>query len=97
MNEVKTVYIDSDSLLYRAAHLTNHKDTDLEEALAIAEDGDDDIALDTAEENDTLEDMTRIFHSMVNEMMDAVFVDAKAKGYKVDPQPKYVIARKSVV
>jgi len=32
MNEVKTVYIDSDSLLYRAAHLTNHKDTDLEEA-----------------------------------------------------------------
>jgi len=31
---------------------------------------------------------------MVNEMMDAVFVDAKAKGYKVDPQPKYVITVK---
>lgn len=90
---IKKIYIDSDSLLYRAAHLTNHKDEALEEALNLATDENEDLDLATAEA-DQLEEMKRIFHSMVKEMVAEVAEDAKAKGYEVDLDPIFVLTVK---
>jgi hypothetical protein len=47
-------------------------DQALKEAEAIETDGDEDIELDTADSVDTLIAMTKIFHSMANEIVDAV-------------------------
>jgi len=96
----KTVYIDSDSLLYRSAHINNMKDDCLDEAMAIAVDGDDDNYLDsldgleTAEDTDMLEAMASTFHSMVKEIMIACQDDADAKGYDIDPTPTLVLTVK---
>jgi len=90
---VKQIYIDSDSLLYRAAHLAGHSDKDLSEAEAIEEDGDD-LGLEDAVETDSLADMKRIFHSMAREIIKAVMDDSVAKGYAVNPEPTYVLTVK---
>lgn len=92
---MKKIYIDADSLLYRAAHLTNHKDDSLDEAMAIADEDDgEDLGLDTAEDTDALDSMKSIFHSMVKEMVEEVEHDAEAKGYEVDLNPIYVLTVK---
>ena len=66
------LYIDSDSLLYRASHLVCCKDDKaLAEAEALEDDGED-IGLATQDRLDTLEGMKKIFHSMANEIVDAV-------------------------
>ena len=98
---IKTVYIDSDSLLYRSAHINNMKDNCLDEAMAIAVDGDDDNYLDsldgleTAEDTDMLEAMASTFHSMVKEIMVACQDDADAKGYEIEKEPILVLTVKS--
>jgi len=145
--EIMNLYIDADSLLYRASHLVCCKDDNaLAEAQALAEDvegiytvaleygssqgerdvgnithtdvtpirasndkeahekfakmyglpntgyvvtltvelDEEDIELEPATAEDTLGGMKRIFHSMVNEIVEAVNVDADAKGYTID-------------
>jgi hypothetical protein len=78
--------IDADSLLYRASHIACCKDNELEEAMAIEIDGDEeDIELcdSTSNEVTTALNMVRIFHSMLNEIVKEV--DSK---YTID---KHVI------
>jgi len=92
---MKRVYIDSDSLLYRAAHITNHKDNDLEEAMELLDDDADDVGLEVVAPEHTIEAMVRVFNSMVGEIMTEINSDAKAKGYEIDPIPVLVITVKS--
>lgn len=87
----KKIYIDADSILYRASHLAGG-DKDLAEAEALACDGDD-LGLDTVQ-SDKLEDMKRIFHSMTKDIVRVVLEDADAKGYEVDSEPIHVITVK---
>ena len=91
---IKTVYIDSDSLLYRSAHINNMKDNCLDEAMALEDDGDD-LDLETAEDTDMLEAMASTFHSMVKEIMVACQDDADAKGYEIEKEPILVLTVKS--
>jgi len=90
---LKRIVIDSDSILYRSAYINNHKDDALEEALAL-DDGGDELDLETAEATDVLDAMAKTFHSMVNDIVREVQVDAKAKGYEVDPTPVLVLTVK---
>jgi len=67
--------IDADSLLYRASHIACCKDNELEEAMAIEIDGDEeDIELCdfTSDEVTIALNMVRIFHSMLNEITKEV-------------------------
>jgi len=89
---MKKIYIDSDSILYRSAHINNHKDDCADEALAY-DDGDD-LDLEDAEPDDMLENMASTFNSMVAEIVKAVQYDAEAKGYEVDPTPILVLTVK---
>ncbi len=92
---VKTVYIDADSILYRASHLADKPDDSLAEAEAIEVDGEDeDISLSTAEQGNHVVNMALVFHSMVNEIMKEVNADALAKQYEVNPKPVLVITVK---
>ena len=97
---IKKIYIDSDSILYRSAHINNHKDDCADEALAIAVDGSDENyldsldALDDAEATDIMEAMQSTFHSMVDAIVSEVQIDAQAKGYEVDPTPILVLTVK---
>jgi len=88
------LYIDSDSILYRSAHINNNKDNCADEALAIATEDDDDLDLETAEDTDIMEAMQHTFHSMVDEIVSEVQIDARAKGYEVDLEPILVITVK---
>ena len=85
----KTVYIDSDSLLYRAAHINTMKDEAREEALNVVEDEADDLGLPDAVD-DTQEAMQRTFMSMVNEIMEAIHKVQK----DVNPVPVLVLTVK---
>jgi len=79
------LYIDADSLLYRASHLVCCKDDKaLEEAQELEDKESEDIELQPATAEDTLGGMKRIFHSMKQEIVEAVISDAEAKGYKID-------------
>ena len=82
------VYIDADSLLYRASYITNNKTEELDEARAIAEEEEGD-ELDLPDATDeTQEAMQRVFMSMVNEIMAVM-------GTEVDPIPVIVITVKN--
>lgn len=87
---VKRLYIDSDSLLYRAAHINNCKDDALNEAMAIVVDGNDEQYLESLDELedavdiDTMEAMISTFNSMVREIVVEVEADANAKGYEME-------------
>ena len=93
---MKKIIIDADSLLYRAAHINSDKvDTAQAEAESIECDDDcHDIELETADEQNKIIAMSLTFHSMVNEIVKEVQIDAKAKGYEVDPKPVLVITVK---
>ncbi len=88
---VKTIYIDADSILYRASHLAEKPDDSLAEAEAIEVDGeDDDIQLDTAEAGNHIVNMAIVFHSMVNEVVKAI----RVKHSDVNPIPVLVLTVK---
>lgn len=89
----KKIYIDADSILYRAAHLACG-DKDLAEAEALSVDDGEDIGLEDAMLSSQLEDMKRIFHSMTKEIVKEVIADAEAKGYQLDIEPIHVITVK---
>jgi len=83
---IQKVYIDADSLLYRAAYITNNKDESLDDAQSVAEDDGEDLGLETAEDESQVA-MQRVFMSMVNEIMGVMGTD-------VDPTPVLVITVK---
>ena len=82
---VKNIIIDADSLLYRSAHINSDKvDTAQAEAEALEIDGEDEeIDLAPAPERNKIVAMSLTFHSMVNEIVNEVKRDGKAKGYEV--------------
>ena len=90
---MKTIYIDADSILYRASHLAC-ADKDLAEAESIGCEEGEELGLEDAIQSSQLEDMKRIFHSMTNDIVRAVQEDAEAKGYEVNPEPIHVITVK---
>ncbi len=91
----KRILIDADSILYRAAHLADRPDEAQREAEAIStDDTDEDINLSTAEEGNHLVNMVLVFHSMVNEIVKAVRLDAQYKGYELEEEPELVITVK---
>ena len=71
---MKNLYIDADSILYRASHLVTAKDDQAQkEAEAIEIDGEDeDLDLGEAEETNNLDAMAKIFNSMVAEIVKEV-------------------------
>ena len=89
---IKKIYIDADSLIYRASYISNDKDTDLAEAPV--DESADDLGLDEAPETDMVEGMLSVFNSMVAEIVTAVSSDAVAKGYEIDIIPVLVITVK---
>ena len=92
---IKKIYIDTDSILYRAAHINNHKDDCADEALELIDDDSEELdGLEDADEIDSMGAMVATFHSMVNEIVKEVEIDARAKGYEVDPVPILVITVK---
>jgi len=80
----KKLYIDSDSLLYRAAYINNNKDEALDEAMNIATDEDAELDLEDATESDSMQGMINTFNGMVKEIVDEVEDDSIAKGYDME-------------
>ena len=82
---IKRLYIDSDSLLYRSAHINNHKDDCADEALAYEDESADSMdMLEDAVDTDIMEAMVTTFHSMVREIVEEVEEDSIAKGYEME-------------
>lgn len=89
---MKKVYIDADSLVYRAAHLSTVDNT-LEEAESIAESEAEEISLPTETNSIShLDMMMGIFNSMVEDIMGHVSVLET-----IDPEPVIVITVKPSV
>ena len=89
---VRDIFIDADSILYRASHLAC-ADKDLKEAEELAGEEEEDIGLDTVSCSAT-SDAQRIFHSMVEEIMTEVKANAHTKCYEINEAPKLVITVK---
>ena len=78
------LYIDADSIIYRAAHLSGKNDDALTEALAIVDDDSEEVALIEADIDEENYLAKKVFHSMVAEIIGAVEEDGVAKEYLID-------------
>lgn len=100
---MKKVYIDADSILYRAAHLST-VDSDLRKAESIQLEDAEDIDLPLANGNNQLEEASSIFHSMVSDIMAHIeeaesdidkvpnlVVTVKPSLYDVEPNFRYAL------
>lgn len=90
---MKKIYIDADSIIYRAAHLSSAP-SDMPELPEEGEGEEIDLA-DSINQTEQLDEAIRIFNSMVREIVIAVEDDSHYKKYEVDLNPILVITVKT--